>query len=77
MEGPKRIYLTKDEESFSEVLWCEDRINDDDIEYIRADLVKGLEEAARKTIQSIETADIRGIMQASEELQQALKALER
>lgn len=34
----ERIWLQTEPESTGEVTWCEDKINDDDIEYIRVDL---------------------------------------
>lgn len=42
-EVPDKIYLQiKDDsdEDQNEITWCEDRINDTDIKYIRFDLVK-------------------------------------
>ena len=46
-DAPKRIYLQHDPENtgepFSEaneVTWCTDKINDNDIEYVRADLAR-------------------------------------
>jgi predicted nuclease with TOPRIM domain len=40
----ERIFLqvceNEDSEWVGEVTWCQDRINDDDVEYIRADLVQ-------------------------------------
>ena len=40
--NPKKIYLqVEPEDDIHEgITWCEDRINDTDIEYIRADLAK-------------------------------------
>jgi len=43
---PDKIYLQVDEDSeksidwFEGVTWCQDRINDTDIEYIRVDLIQ-------------------------------------
>lgn len=34
VESPKKIYLQWHKDSH-EVTWCEDMINDDDIEYVR------------------------------------------
>lgn len=34
---PKNIYLQIDE---SEVTWCADKINDDDVEYVRKDVAR-------------------------------------
>ena len=44
MEPPAKIYLQVDPEGekameFDGVTWCPDKINDSDVEYIRADLV--------------------------------------
>jgi len=51
MKVPNIIYLQIEdieclEDSYSEgVTWCEDRINDDDIKYVRSDIIeKRLEE---------------------------------
>jgi len=51
MKIPNVIYLQIEdieclEDSYSEgVTWCEDRINDDDIKYVRSDIIeKRLEE---------------------------------
>lgn len=39
---PERIYLQVDPEGYNQEInttWCQDRINDDDVEYVRADLL--------------------------------------
>lgn len=45
-DAPERIYLQHDPENdggpfadASDVTWCADRINDNDIEYVRVDLI--------------------------------------
>ncbi len=50
-DSPKKIYLQIDDEGerpevFPDegVTWCEDRMNDNDVEYIRADLVEVLKQ---------------------------------
>ena len=46
MKAPDRIYLQIDPDGegafyqIDETTWCQDKINDNDVEYIRADLVK-------------------------------------
>lgn len=47
VDAPKRIYLQHDPEKDGgafkeghEITWCTDKINDNDIEYVRADLAK-------------------------------------
>lgn len=35
-ELPERIWLQPSEE---EITWCQDKINDDDVEYVRADTI--------------------------------------
>ena len=54
MEGPKRIYLVLEEGEYDPetTTWCEDRITDIDIEYVRADQVKELVKAANALIKS-------------------------
>ncbi len=42
MKPNERIWLQSDEEH-GEPTWCEDKINDDDVEYIRADVYAQLE----------------------------------
>jgi len=55
MEAPERIYLQTGLESWDddseltwddleEVTWCVDRINDNDVEYVRKDVAAGLRE---------------------------------
>lgn len=46
MSDFKRIWLQKDTDG--QITWCQDKINDDDTEYIRADLFTQLEEAIAK-----------------------------
>jgi len=50
---PKRIYLQNDgdEITFEGATWCQDRIDETDAEYIRADLSKGLLEAAKAVLE--------------------------
>lgn len=44
---PEAIYLQCDEDGYTDdTTWCRDSINDQDIKYVRADLVKSLIEAA-------------------------------
>lgn len=47
---PERIYLQWDPEGpeNADISWCNDRINDDDLEFFRADVVKVMEETAEK-----------------------------
>jgi len=39
----ERIWLQTEHEATGEMTWCEDKINDDDVEYVRADKVADLE----------------------------------
>ena len=39
MENHERIYLQIEEDGDQGRTWCQDRINDDDIEYIRIDII--------------------------------------
>lgn len=41
---PEILYLQCDEDGWAddEITWCRDKINDQDIKYVRADLVKEL-----------------------------------
>jgi hypothetical protein len=42
-----KIYLQvkgNEYEGYDTITWCNDKINDDDVEYIRADVVKAQEE---------------------------------
>jgi len=39
MRPPGKIYLQYYDEDIPETTWCEDKINDTDVEYIRKDLV--------------------------------------
>ena len=39
MRPPGKIYLQYYDEDQPETTWCEDKINDNDVEYIRKDLV--------------------------------------
>jgi hypothetical protein len=39
MTYPKKIFLTAGDEDES-LVWCEDKITDDDIEYVRIDILK-------------------------------------
>lgn len=47
---PEKIYLQWDPEgpANADITWCDDRINDDDLEFYRADLVAAMEEIASK-----------------------------
>ncbi len=47
---PEKIYLQWDPEGpdLADITWCNDRINDDDLEFYRADVVKVMEETASK-----------------------------
>jgi hypothetical protein len=38
----ERIWLQTEAESTGEMTWCEDKINDDDVEYVRVDLFASL-----------------------------------
>lgn len=38
-EAPDKIYLVHDGDDIDDATWCQDRINETDTEYIRADLV--------------------------------------
>lgn len=53
----ERIWLQTLSEATGETTWCEDKINDDDIEYVRVDLFtkleaenKALREAVKNTL---------------------------
>ena len=54
MKAPDKLFLTNGDEDHKitwgsdEVTWCADRITDDDVEYIRADLVFDLINDASK-----------------------------
>ena len=37
--APKRIYLQLYSDEMDCITWCEDKINKDDVEYIRIDLI--------------------------------------
>jgi uncharacterized protein YbcI len=40
MIAPKTLYLTDEDSNFeAETYWCEDKVGENDIKYIRADLV--------------------------------------
>ena len=45
-KAPDKIYLQVDPDDegtcgwIDEITWCQDKINDNDVEYVRADLVK-------------------------------------
>jgi len=42
MKAPDKIYLQIDGDSFGEwegATWCQDKINDTDVEYVRADTI--------------------------------------
>ena len=52
MDAPEIIYL---QAWMPEVTWCEDKINDDDIEYIRADRVIQIRDALEKATGRIAT----------------------
>lgn len=43
MKHHERIWLQTEAESTGEMTWCEDKINDDDVEYVRVDLFIKLE----------------------------------
>ena len=43
MKQHKRIWLQTEHEATGEMTWCEDKINDDDVEYVRGDLFAQLE----------------------------------
>lgn len=49
MKAPKEIYLQINDETANCITWCEDKINDDDVQYVRYDLVKELEDAITST----------------------------
>ena len=57
-DAEERIWLQRpcraeDSEWYGEVTWCQDKVNDDDTEYVRADLVERLREieaAARNLV---------------------------
>ena len=42
MEDPEIIYLQREEDETFGRTWCEDKIYDDDVKYIRADIVNPL-----------------------------------
>jgi hypothetical protein len=48
----ERIWLQSDEE-FGEISWCSDKINDDDTEYIRADINAKLQQAVNDKDQEL------------------------
>lgn len=48
--APERIYLQRDETDEFTWTWCADRINDEDVEYVRADVVAGERDALRKAL---------------------------
>ena len=39
MNDPEIIYLQREEDETFGRTWCEDKIYDDDVEYVRADLI--------------------------------------
>jgi hypothetical protein len=47
---PERIYLQWDPEgpANADISWCDEKINDDDLEFYRADVVRVMEETASK-----------------------------
>lgn len=92
VEIPDRIYLQIDPEDEnldrfhkSEITWCQDQINDYDVEYIRADkyfqLLKFVKEVASyqakgKNIQQVASHSIRFLGNKSVEAQPLLTNLE-
>lgn len=45
-KSPEAIYLQCDEDGYTDdTTWCRDSINDQDIKYVRADLVKEMKES--------------------------------
>jgi len=79
MEGPKRIYTSLGALSINPEAWK--KHSNTDIEYIRADLVKELEEVSRIISEYINPNQVVFVKYGSrreiyERLQQALKALE-
>ena len=48
MGAPNRIWLQSwSDDPGVETTWCADRINDDDVEYVRVDIVHGMIEAVK------------------------------
>lgn len=41
-EAPEKIWLQWEGEYHEETTWCVDQIEEDDVEYIRLDIAKGL-----------------------------------
>lgn len=50
-ETPKIIYLQPGAGEEGEATWCEDKINDDDVIYVRADVVQQLEDLLNGILQ--------------------------
>jgi hypothetical protein len=58
-DAPERIWLQW-EEDFGESTWCQDPINDEDVEYVRADLIAAQLQEARATIRNLsDTLELR------------------
>lgn len=47
-QAPERVYLQVEDDDFEGASWCADRINEEDVEYIRADLLSNLLDALKR-----------------------------
>ena len=51
MNAPETIYLTDEDSNFeAETYWCEDKVGENDVKYIRADLVPQIKELSDEEI---------------------------
>ena len=48
MKAPKTIFLTTEDDDKDSFLWCEDQIDEDDIQYIKYSEYKSLEHDNKK-----------------------------
>lgn len=66
---PDIIYLQCDEDCDTGQTWCEDRVAEGDVEYLRSDLVDAMKEGVSQRIAELEKPD------DSDRLREALQAI--
>jgi hypothetical protein len=55
MKAPEMLYLTDEDSNFeAETYWCEDKVGENDVKYIRADLVPQIKNLTDEEILDVE-----------------------
>ena len=55
MKAPETLYLTDEDSNFeAETYWCEDKVGENDVKYIRADLVPQIKNLTDEEIAEFE-----------------------